>query len=185
MIRVEQSNPMAVINTHNLIANDPQLAPKYLTSQEQEITYFEDIFIQLGDDIMKSCQRRWNTSPYNLKIREYHSPQRVREALNMTPMYKQTILRLKVNWIGLRLNPTLLLGMLEGRKDVGLRVPDPGSALVSQTNPYSTGPFGIRSWSTDRILTRSSMGDAGTKFLHPEMVMMSVYCFYSHFCAGR
>ena len=27
-IRAEQSNPMAVINTHNLIANDPKLAPR-------------------------------------------------------------------------------------------------------------------------------------------------------------
>ena len=41
----------------------------------------------------------------------------MREALNRTPMYKQTIQRLKVNWIGLRLSPPLLLGMLEGRKE--------------------------------------------------------------------
>ena len=32
-------------------------------------------------------------------------------------MYKQTLQRLKVNWIGLRLSPPLLLGMLEGRKE--------------------------------------------------------------------
>ena len=44
-------------------------------------------------------------------------PQRMREALNRTPMYKQNIQRLKVNWIGLRLSPPLLLGMLEGRKE--------------------------------------------------------------------
>ena len=33
-IKAEQSNPMALINTHNLMANYPQLAPRYLTSQE-------------------------------------------------------------------------------------------------------------------------------------------------------
>ena len=38
MIRVEQSNPMDVINTHNLIANDPKLAPRYLPAQEQVVT---------------------------------------------------------------------------------------------------------------------------------------------------
>ena len=38
MIRAEQSNPMAIIRTHNLIANDPQLAPRYLVAQEQAIT---------------------------------------------------------------------------------------------------------------------------------------------------
>ena len=37
-IRAEQSNPMALITTHNLIANDSQLAPRYLATQEQEIS---------------------------------------------------------------------------------------------------------------------------------------------------
>jgi len=37
MIRYEQSDPMALINTHNLIANDPQLAPRYLAAQEKII----------------------------------------------------------------------------------------------------------------------------------------------------
>lgn len=41
---------------------------------------------------------------------------------------------------------------------VGLMVPDPSSVLVSQENPYSTGPFGISPWSTNQSLTRSSMG---------------------------
>ena len=36
---------------------------------------------------------------------------------NMTPMYKKSMQRLKVNLIGLRLSPPLLLGMLEGRKE--------------------------------------------------------------------
>jgi len=103
---------MIVISTHNLISNDPQPAPRYLVDQEQSITYFEDMFRLLGDDSMQFFLRRLNTFPYSLKMREYHSPQRMREALNRTPMYKQSIKRLKVNWIGLRLIPPLLLGML-------------------------------------------------------------------------
>jgi len=43
MIRVEQSNPMDVISTHNLIANDPKLSPRYLVAQEQAVTHFEDV----------------------------------------------------------------------------------------------------------------------------------------------
>jgi len=62
-------------------------------------------------------KKRWNTLPHNLKIREYHSPQRLRKALNMTPMYEKSMQRLKVNWIGLKLSPPLFLGMLEGRKE--------------------------------------------------------------------
>lgn len=55
--------------------------------------------------------------PHILNIKEYHSPQRLREALNMTPMYRKSMQRLKVNWIGLKISPPLLLGMLEGRKE--------------------------------------------------------------------
>lgn len=43
LIRVEQSNPSTLISTHNLIANDPQLAPIYIATQEQEISHFEDM----------------------------------------------------------------------------------------------------------------------------------------------
>ena len=37
MIRAEQSNPMVVMSTNNLIAIDPQLAPRYHAAQEQAI----------------------------------------------------------------------------------------------------------------------------------------------------
>jgi len=88
-IRAEKSIPMALINNHNLIANDPQLAPRYLAAQEKAISHFEDMFRLLGDDSIHACFRIWNTLPHSLNIREYHSPQRLREALNRTPMYKQ------------------------------------------------------------------------------------------------
>ena len=48
-IKSKQSNPKALVSTHNLIASDPQLAPRYLASQEQEISHFEDMFRLLGD----------------------------------------------------------------------------------------------------------------------------------------
>lgn len=117
MIKAEQSKPMVVINTHNLIANYPKLAHRYLVAQEQVVTHFEDMFRFIGDDNLQCFQRRWNTLTYNLKIREFHSPDRMREALNRTPMCKKAFQRLKVNWIGLRLSPPLILGMLEGRKE--------------------------------------------------------------------
>lgn len=40
MIRAKQYNPMVVISTQNLIANDPKLAPRYLAAQEQVVPYF-------------------------------------------------------------------------------------------------------------------------------------------------
>ena len=54
-IRAKQSNPIALINTHNLIENDPQLAPIYLVAQEQEISNFEDMFRLLRDDNIHAC----------------------------------------------------------------------------------------------------------------------------------
>jgi len=69
MIRAEQSNLMVVIITHILIANDPNLAPRYLVVQEQVVTHFEDMLIFLGDDRQQAYQRRWNTLPYSLKMR--------------------------------------------------------------------------------------------------------------------
>jgi len=93
------------------------LAPRYLANQEKAISHFEDMFRLLGDDSIHAYLRRWNTLPHNLKIREYHSPQRLRESLDTTPMSKNSMQRLKVNWIGLKLSPPILLVMLEGRKE--------------------------------------------------------------------
>jgi len=52
-----------------------------------------------------------------LEDQRNHSPKSLREALNKTPIYKKSMQRLKVNWIGQKLSPPLLLGMLEGRKE--------------------------------------------------------------------
>lgn len=108
---------MVVISIHNLIANDPKLAPRNLIAKEQAITHFEDMFRLLGYDKMQVFQRRWNTFPFSLKIREYHSPQRIRETLNRTPMYMKALQIFKVNWIGLKLSPPLLLRIYKGRKE--------------------------------------------------------------------
>jgi len=32
MIKAEPSDPMELINTHNLLANDPHISPKYLAN---------------------------------------------------------------------------------------------------------------------------------------------------------
>jgi len=52
-----------------------------------------------------------------MKIREYHSPTRMREAMRRVPIYKQSMQNLKANWIGLKFSPPLLQGLLEGVKE--------------------------------------------------------------------
>jgi len=117
MTRSEPSNPVALISTHNLLTHNPQIAPRYITDQAQAIAHFEDMERLLGDDCVHACMRRWNTLPYSLQINEYHSPIRMKEALRRVPMYKCSMQRLKVNWIGLKMSPPQLLGMLEGKKE--------------------------------------------------------------------
>jgi len=71
----------------------------------------------LGENYLHACIRQWNTLPRSLKIREYHSPTRMREALARVPLYKNLIQNLQANWIGLKFSPPLLLGLLEGVKE--------------------------------------------------------------------
>lgn len=68
----------------------------------------------LGEDCIHAYMRRWNTLPHSLYIREYHSPNRLREALKRVPLYKHSMQSLKVHWIDLKLSPPLILGLLEG-----------------------------------------------------------------------
>jgi len=49
----------------------------------------------------------------------------------------------------------------------GLWGPNPGSKLFSQTNPYTTGPFGISPRSADWSLTQSSMGGCWNQVFAP------------------
>ena len=51
---------------------------------------------------------------HSLKIREYHTPTRMREALVRVPLYKKSMQNLQASWIGLKLSPPLLLGLMEG-----------------------------------------------------------------------
>ena len=69
----------------------------------------------LGENCLHSCTRRWSTLPHSLKIKEYHSPTRMREALARVPLYKQLMQNLQANWIGLKFKP--ILGLLEGVKE--------------------------------------------------------------------
>lgn len=113
-IRVELLIPTTVINNHNLISSNFDLAPKCITNQEQTILHFVDTFAMLGTKSIQDFQRRWHALPHSLQIREYHSLERLRNALERTPLYKRIMQRTNIKWIGLKLCPPLLLGLQEG-----------------------------------------------------------------------
>jgi len=70
-----------------------------------------------GNNCLHACTRRWNTLSHSLKIREYHSPTRIGEAMRRVPLYKQSMQNLKANWIGLKFSPPLLLRLFEVVKE--------------------------------------------------------------------
>ena len=57
-----------------------------------------------------ASQRRWNNLPHSLKNREYHTPERLRGAFEREPLYKRAMMVKNIRWLGLKLNPPLLLG---------------------------------------------------------------------------
>lgn len=91
MIRAKPEYPSALIYAHQRLGNNPQVLPDYIERQAQAIAYFEDMERLFGDNCIHACTRRWNTLSHSLKIREYHSPTRMREALARLPLYKQSM----------------------------------------------------------------------------------------------
>ena len=114
LIRAEPGDPTALILAHQHLSTNPQALSKYMDQQAQAIAHFEDMERLLGDNCVQACTRRWNTLAHSLKIREYHTPTRMREALVRVPLYKKSMQNLQASWIGLKLSPPLLLGLMEG-----------------------------------------------------------------------
>ena len=117
MIRAEPEDPSTLIYSHWYLVDNPHIMPEYVERQDQAIAHFEDMERWFGDNYIHACTRRWNTLSHSLKIREYHSPTRMREAMRRVPLYKQSIKNLKGNWIGLKFSHPILLGLLEGVKE--------------------------------------------------------------------
>jgi len=115
LIIPEPGDPTALISAHQHLTTNPQALLEYMDRQAQAIAHFEDMERLLGDNGVHACTCRWNTLSHSLKIREYHTPTRLWEALARVPLYKKSMQTLQASWIGLKLSPPLLLGLLEGR----------------------------------------------------------------------
>jgi len=117
MIREELAEPLALIYAHQHLAANPQVLLDYVDKQAHVIAHFEDMERLFGNEYIHAFMRRWNTLTHSLRIKEYHSPNRMREAMRRAPLYKHSMKNLKANWIGLKFNPPLLLKLLEGVKE--------------------------------------------------------------------
>lgn len=90
-IRAEPTKPMALIYAHQHLAANPRVVPDYVDKQAQAIAHFEDMERLFGYYCIHVCMRRRNTLPHSLRIREYHSPNRMREAMRRLPLYKHSM----------------------------------------------------------------------------------------------
>ena len=116
-IRPEVEDPVTLISAHQQLATDPTASLRFMDQQAQAIAHFEDMERLLGESVAHACARRWNTLAHSLKIREYHTPIRMREALARVELYKKSMQSLQASWIGLKLSPPLLLGLTEGNTE--------------------------------------------------------------------
>ena len=116
-IRAEPEDPVALISAHQHLSTDPTASLRFMDQQAQAIAHFEDMERLLGENVAQACKRRWNTLAHSLKIREYHTPTRMREALVRVDLYKKSMQSLQASWIGLKLSPPLLLGLTEGNTE--------------------------------------------------------------------
>ena len=114
LIRAEPEDPIALISAHQNLSTDPTASLRFMDKQAQAIAHFEDMERLLGENATQACARRWNTMAHSLKIQEYHTPTRMKEALVRVALYKKSMQSLQASWIGLKLSPPLLLGMTEG-----------------------------------------------------------------------
>jgi len=73
------------------------------------MAHLEDELRLLSEEATKSFHRRWNSLPHNLQIREPHSSNNLQISFLRTPWYKEEMRKLKTKWIGLRMNPPLIL----------------------------------------------------------------------------
>ena len=85
MIREKPVEPLALIYAHQHLAANSQVLLDYVDKQAQANAHFKDMERLFGDDCLHACMRRWNTLPHSLRIREYHSPNRMREAMRRVP----------------------------------------------------------------------------------------------------
>jgi hypothetical protein len=88
---------------------DKDITPGWTTKQREVISHIDDTLRLLGEVAVEACHRRWHSLPHGLRIREPHSPNTLQLSLLRTPWYKETLRRMRTNWIGIRMSPPLLL----------------------------------------------------------------------------
>jgi hypothetical protein len=73
------------------------------------MAHLDDSLRLLGEEVVEYFHMRLHSLPHNLKIIEPHSPNSLQLSLLRKPCYIKVLRKMRKNWIGLRMNPPLLL----------------------------------------------------------------------------
>ena len=79
------------------------------------MAHFDDVPRLLVDDCIMASQRRWKNLPHSIRNMEYHTLEIFRGAMERAPLYKRVMEARKIQWLGLKLRPLLLLGLSDGK----------------------------------------------------------------------
>jgi hypothetical protein len=100
-IRVEAPMPKDVIASHDTLSSNRDVAPIWEEKKVEAMEHLEDFM----EKRHTSLPGRWHSLPHDLQVREPHSSNALQVAFFRTPLYKETMRRMKTKWIGLKVNP--------------------------------------------------------------------------------
>lgn len=116
-IRGKTTNPIEVIFRHKNITSDKDLIPTLMEKQEEALARFDLVVLERKSHAMEACFSRWKELIEELKKKGPHYPFLLNRAPFKASMCKETIRKLKLDWIGHKLASPLLL-TLNPKEDV-------------------------------------------------------------------
>jgi hypothetical protein len=112
MIRPEPTHPEGIIYNHRILTQDEELIPILLAKQQEAVSHFDITLRSTQKEVNESIRERWSRVANDLKQIELHSPLRLKDALFKTTLYKESLARNQLRWIGMRLNPPFFLSLV-------------------------------------------------------------------------
>ena len=91
------------------ITNNAKCASKITQIHEQEFVEWECHYSRLIPEAIGTCTQKWNSLPFDLKVRQFHSPQNLELVAHRMTRYITLGRSQKNKWIPLRFQPPILL----------------------------------------------------------------------------
>lgn len=111
-VRLELAMLEEVIKSHETLVDDIEMIPLLEEKQREEVAHLEEKIKYGREMVLVANKSGWSIMSMRIQNMEPHSPQDLQTILFKEGIYKDTIRRLMLKWIGLKFNPPLLLYFL-------------------------------------------------------------------------